>query len=107
MTVGDRVKQLREAKKMSQDELAHAVGYKSRSTVGKIELGKMDLTQSSIVAIAKALGTTPGYLMGWEDENGIPNKENETAEFIKLFSQLPKDKQLLVVNIIKGFLEEK
>lgn len=107
MTIGDRIKQLREEKKMSQDELARAVGYKSRSTVGKIELGKMDITQSSIVAIAKALSTTPGYLMGWEDENGNANAQSETAEFIKLFSQLPEDKQLLVINIIKGFLEEK
>lgn len=107
MTIGDRIKQLREARKMSQDELAQAIGYKSRSTIGKIELGKMDITQSSIAAIAKILGTTPGYLMGWEDENGKPNAESETAEFIKLFSLLPKDKQALVVNIIKGFLDEK
>lgn len=100
MTIGDRIKQLREAKKMSQDELAQAVGYKSRSTVGKIELGKMDITQSSVVAIAKALGTTPGYLMGWED-NLTPSAESlENLELAKKIGQMSPDNRKLVIDLI-------
>lgn len=100
MTIGDRIKQLREAKKMSQDELAQAVGYKSRSTVGKIELGKMDITQSSVVAIAKALGTTPGYLMGWED-NLAPSAESlENLELAKKIGQMSPDDRKLVIDLI-------
>jgi transcriptional regulator with XRE-family HTH domain len=52
---------------MSQEELAKRLGYKSRSTIAKIESGENDITQSKIVAFAKALGVKPGYLMGWED----------------------------------------
>lgn len=72
MTFGERVLALRTEKGMTQDELALAVGYKSRSTIAKIESGERDPHQSMIAAIAKALGTTPAYLMGWEDEK--PNK---------------------------------
>jgi transcriptional regulator with XRE-family HTH domain len=52
---------------MSQDELASKLGYKSRSTIAKIESGENDITQSKIVEFAKALETTPAYLMGWDD----------------------------------------
>ena len=49
---------------MTQDELAHAVGYKSRSTIAKIESGQRDVSQSKIVAFAKALNTSTSVLMG-------------------------------------------
>lgn len=49
---------------MSQEELAEKLGYKSRSTIAKIEAGINDITQSKIIAFAKALNTTVGYLMG-------------------------------------------
>lgn len=107
MTVGERIKKARQEKGITQTELAERLGYKSRSSINKIEVEGRDIPRSMVVKFAQALGVTPSYLMGWEDENGNPNKESETAEFINLFSQLSKDKQVLVVNIIKGFLEEK
>lgn len=107
MTVGERIKRARQEKGITQTELAERLGYKSRSSINKIEVEGRDIPRSMVVKFAQALGVTPGYLMGWEDENGNPNAESETAEFIKLFLLLPKDKQTLVVNIIKGFLEEK
>lgn len=107
MTVGERIKKARQEKGITQTELAERLGYKSRSSINKIEVEGRDIPRSMVIKFAQALGVTPSYLMGWEDENGNPNEESETAEFIRLFSQLPKDKQALVVNIIKGFLEEK
>ena len=62
MTFGERVLALRTEKGMTQDELALAVGYKSRSTIAKIESGERDPHQSMIATIAKALDTTPAYL---------------------------------------------
>ena len=41
MTIGERIYKLRTEKGMTQDELAHAVGYKSRSTIAKIEAGEI------------------------------------------------------------------
>lgn len=69
MDLYKRIKQRREELGMSQDELAKKLGYKSRSTIAKIEKGENDITQSKIAAFAKALNTTPSYLMGW-DLNG-------------------------------------
>ena len=47
-------------------EAAKKLGYKSRSTIAKIEKGENDITQSKIAAFADALQTTPSYLMGWD-----------------------------------------
>lgn len=56
---GERVKQIRTAKGMSQDELAIKSGYTSRSTISKIEHGHADVPRSQIVLIAQALGVSP------------------------------------------------
>ena len=69
--IGNRIKTLREKRKISQEELAKLVGYTSRSSVNKIELGKTNLSQSRIVKIANALGVTPAYIMGWNEEDEI------------------------------------
>ena len=52
---------------MSQEELAKKLGYKSRSTIAKIETGKVDLPESKIKSFADALNTTPAYLMAWKN----------------------------------------
>lgn len=51
---------------MTQDELAKITGYTSRSSINKIEMGLVNLPQSKIESIAKALMVTPTYLLGWE-----------------------------------------
>ncbi|MCI8283964.1 MAG: helix-turn-helix domain-containing protein [Firmicutes bacterium] len=62
------IRKLREEKGLSQDELAKLTGYTSRSSITKIEKGEVDLTRSKIIAFAQALGTTPGNLMGWDND---------------------------------------
>lgn len=60
---------------LSQDDLANALGYKSRSTIAKIEAGENDLTQSKIEAFAKVLKTTPATLMGIDTDTYYLNPE--------------------------------
>ncbi len=50
---------------MTQSELAKAVGYNDRSTIAKIEAGRIDIPISKIYAIANALKLTPQELTGW------------------------------------------
>lgn len=66
-TIGSRIRTRREELGLSQDELAKRLGYKSRSSLNKIELDQRNLTQSKIKAIADALETTPSYIMGWDE----------------------------------------
>ncbi len=81
MEIGDRIKLRREELGMSQEELAKKVGYKSRSSVNKIETDGRGLPQNKIVMFARALQTTPADLMGWtaEDAAGAMADLTDTA----------------------------
>lgn len=65
----ENIRKLRIEKGISQDELAQLTGYKDRSSITKIESGKVDLAQSKILLFAKVLGTTPADLMGLTTSN--------------------------------------
>lgn len=90
-TIGERIKERREQLQMSQDELAKRLGYKSRSSINKIEIGCQNLTQSKIKAIADALDTTPSYIMGWEES--IPSASNGVDDRLALFMSLSPEAQ--------------
>lgn len=64
--IGTRIAERRKELEMTQEELAKLMGYKSRSTINKIEQGVNDIPQSKIVKFAEVLRTTPAYLMNWE-----------------------------------------
>lgn len=64
--IGNRIKQRRVELGLTQEQLANRMGYKTKSSINKIELGKNSVTASKVAAFAKALQTTPAFLMGWE-----------------------------------------
>lgn len=68
----ENIKALRLKAGLSQDELAHKTGYTDRSSIAKIEAGKVDLTESKISLFAKALNVSPATLMGL-DSNRLPD----------------------------------
>lgn len=69
------IKNLREAKGLSQDALAKLTGYTDRSSIAKIEKGQVDLQQSKIELFAKALGTTAKELVGWDSHDTPASKK--------------------------------
>lgn len=74
--IGHRIKARREQLQMTQEELAKKIGYKSKTTITKIENGTNDIVQSKVCDFAKALNTTPAYLMGWEEPEQLTPKSN-------------------------------
>ena len=63
MSVGTNIKKRRFELRMSQQELADAMGYKTRSTIAKIESGENDVSQRKLQRFAEALDTTPEALI--------------------------------------------
>lgn len=66
-TIGQRIADERKRLGMTQEELAHKVGYKTKSAINKIEMGLRDVPRKKISSFASALGLLPGQLMGWEE----------------------------------------
>lgn len=73
--IAERIKAKRKELGWTQPELAEKMGY-NKSTVLRIERGEVNLPQSRISQFARVLGTTPGYLMGWDVE---PEEAGATA----------------------------
>lgn len=105
MDIGERIKRRRESLGMTQAELARKVGYTSRSTITRIEREGNGISQDKIVAIAKALRTTPSYLMGWEDED-VATLTAFQEETMGKFLMLNYEHQLVVRSIIDTLTEQ-
>ena len=75
--IGKRIRSRREQLGMTQEELASRLGYKSKTTIAKIENGTNDIVQSKVTEFAKVLDTTPAYLMGWTQLDGNVVNEKE------------------------------
>ena len=75
--LGQRIKLARERLGMSQEALASRLGYKSKSSITKIEKGEQRLTLSTIKEFARILGLSPNTIVGWQD----PLLEDKSTEF--------------------------
>lgn len=64
LTTGEKVRILRQNKGWTQEQLALKIG-RGKSFISHIENNR-DKPVELIVDIAKALDTTPSFLMGWE-----------------------------------------
>jgi transcriptional regulator with XRE-family HTH domain len=107
-TVGENIFMLRKKLGWTQEELANMMGYKSKSTINKIEMGINDIPQSKIAQFAEVLGTTPAHLMGWKEENKALSEEPKLSEgekaLLDLFNRVPEDKQQMVLQMIRAAL---
>ena len=88
----NRIKNRRLALELSYQDLSNATGI-SKSTLQRYETGfikKVPINQMEI--LAKALHTTPGYLMGWEESAPAPLSLTQQEEtHIKKYRQLDAD----------------
>lgn len=71
MAIGKRIKEKREELDISQVELAQKIGC-TKQTLYKYENDIVtNIPSTSIEKLAKALKTSPSYLMGWEENSSL------------------------------------
>lgn len=85
--IGERIKLKREQSGMTQEELATKLGYRSKTTIAKIENGTNDIVQSKVRDFAKVLNTSIAYLMGWEADTEQQEKESPDKWGIKIYEK--------------------
>lgn len=103
-----KIKELRLSKGMTLEQVADIVGV-GKSTVRKWETGMIaNMKRDKISLLAKALSTTPAYLMGWDEtthvEQYIKISEDE-QKLLELFRLIPENQQQMVLQMIKAALE--
>lgn len=105
MEIGERIRIRREELGMSQEELAKAIGYKSRSSINKIEIDGRGLPQGKVVAIAKALHVTPAYLMGWEEADSTAKNDAEADWILDQLRVLTDRNRQRLMDFIEMLME--
>lgn len=110
MTVGERIKQFRETRGMSQEELAQKMGYKDRSSISKIEKASdTNLSLETVQKVAEILECSPLTLMGW-DKNNLKEEIKYSAEdeqFIKMYHCLDAYQRGIVENMLTALTSRK
>lgn len=98
MTVGDRIKKCRLQNHMTLDELASKAST-TKQTIHKYENGIItNIPSSRILAISKALNTTPDYLMGWDSSSKEEDKLNQ--KLYKLIDSLSEEQLQQAIDFI-------
>lgn len=106
LEMGSRIKSKRVELGYSQEELAKKCGFKGRSAISMIELGLRDIAHDKIVALAKALGISPAYIMGWKEpevnEYNIETDKSRTQiEIEDRLSNLTEGQLKAILSIVK------
>lgn len=110
MSIGKKLRELREAKSMSLEDIARLCGT-TRQTIYKYENEIVtNIPYDRIILLAKALGTTPSQLFDWEEDNKkissdeLVLTEGEKA-FIKLLRRVPAAEQPIVIEKILSAID--
>ena len=115
MSIGSKIKELREQKGYSQTEFANNV-HISKQTLYKYENDIVtNIPSDKIEEIAQALYVTPAYLMGWDDEDSpvhellkayenqlsIGGDTQKAIDLYKLYLQAPPEARKAVEVLLK------
>lgn len=101
MTTGERIKARRKELGITADKLADIIGV-SRSTVFRYENGFIEkMPLNNLVPIARALSTTVGYLMGWENDPASAEGDGIDVEVMSLFDGLSEQRKAEALNYLR------
>ena len=98
MTIGERIKSIRESKGMTQNTLADMI-HVSPSYISRIENSSSNLSIAFVCTIADALGVTPQDILR---DIFIPSDSVTTSEKIKIIvEQFPQRNQELLLETLE------
>jgi len=103
--LSERLKKAIKDSGLSQRELENKTGI-PHSAIQRYASGNTDRVPiGRIELMARALGVTAEYLLGWDEETPADDtKGGRVEEFVELFQQLTDEQQALIISSIKGIL---
>lgn len=100
MTNGERIKNYREQKGISQTDLAEMVGT-TKQTIFKYENDIItNIPSDKVEKIAAALGVSPADILGWEKKSTVIALTPEETDLIKAYRKASPDTQLAVKAVL-------
>jgi transcriptional regulator with XRE-family HTH domain len=99
-TFGQRLKQLREEKELSQQELAKLFCL-SQSTIAYYELDKKQPSQKTLQRLAEFFGCTVDYILGRTDIRNPDQPDEDIIAFLRAVEGLTEDEKREVLAYIE------
>ena len=107
MNIGQRIRALRESINMTQEELAQFI-KSTKQTIFKYEAGIItNIPMDKLATIANALGTTPAYLMGWEEVMEDKRMDGGHRELVALIEQLTDEEVAELSNFVDYIISKR
>lgn len=98
-SIGQRIRNLREMKNMTQTELSQSLGMKTYTTVSKWESDDNFPKGRDLKKLSELFGVSSDYLLGLNTNKNVPSIET-------IYNQLEKPRQTKVYNFAEQQLEE-
>ena len=97
MTFGENVRRIREMRGISQEELAHRVGFGTRGAICKVEKDVVDPPQSMVKKLAKALDVS---LLEFFDDYKTDYSKSPMQEFVPYLEKASAEKLSIIRKIL-------
>ena len=104
--LGDKIKELRKALKITQKELGQNVGL-STSSIGMIESNRQGASSEKLREIADFFGVTVDYLLSEGDTKNIEKKERDYSLTIKEQENIDMEAQKILDELSMSFSKNK
>lgn len=101
-TFGKKLRECREAKGLSQKELAKLLNT-SYSVIGKYERDEMLPSIEAAKKIAKLIDTTIGYLLGETEQDSVL-KSPDMLKRLNEIDKMEKEDKNHILHVIDGFI---
>ena len=108
MTIGQRIKEARERRNMTLDEVAKRCNT-TKQTIFKYENEIVtNIPYDKINLLSNALDVSPSYLFGWDEKKDSPSEAQLTEGeqlMLELFRKIPEDRQTAALELLKAALK--
>lgn len=95
-----RISDRRKSLKMSQEDLAELIGTNQRQ-ISRYETGENDPSAEVLAAIARALETTPDWLLGFSHDSGKSDLTSEERQLLAIYRRKTPEKRRQALDVVR------
>lgn len=92
LTMGDRLKELRQQRSLSQEIVAQSIGI-TRSAYSHYEINNRQPVYETLIKLASFFEVTTDYIIDGESRGTEPQVAADTIEIIRLLNNMDEDKR--------------
>lgn len=104
LKINEKLKELRRAKGLSMNELAHYSGI-AQSTLSAIEAGRSSPTVDTLIRVCRVLGVSPASL--FEDEGVTDTGETLAGPLLDILKRLELDERKLLIALLDHLTKDR